>query len=73
MLRNLFAAVAVVAALVLPITGAWSKDDKACLREAIQDNLAEIDMGRLAQRRSSNPDVKAFGKMLVPCRAAAAA
>ena len=71
MIRSLFAVAALAAAFVLPASGAWSKDDKTFLREAIQGNLAEIDMGRLAQRRSNNPGVKAFGKMLVDDHSAA--
>jgi putative membrane protein len=47
------------------------KDQKAFIREAIQGNLAEIDTGKLAQRRSSNEAVKAFGHTLVEDHSAA--
>src|SRR5262249_31967040 len=41
------------------------------IREAIQGNLAEIDLGKLAQQRSSNEAVKAFGRTLVEDHGAA--
>ena len=47
---------------------AAAKDQKAFIREAIQGNLAQIDMGKLAQQRSSN---EAFGRMLVEDHSAA--
>jgi putative membrane protein len=43
----------------------WAKDDKAFLREAIQGNLAEQSLGKLAQERSPNSEVKSYGTMLV--------
>ncbi len=58
-------AVGIGAMLLLVSTHTWAKDDKAFLREAIQGNLAEVDMGRLAQKRSRNEEIKNFGDMLV--------
>jgi putative membrane protein len=50
---------------------AAAKDQKAFIREAIQGNLAEINMGKLAQQRSGNEGVKAFGRTLVEDHSAA--
>jgi putative membrane protein len=41
------------------------RDQKAFIRESMQGNLAEIEMGKLAQRRSDNEGVKSFGRLLV--------
>src|SRR5262245_42005180 len=50
---------------------AEAKDQKTFIREAIQGNLAEIEMGKLAQQRSTNESVKSFGRMLVDDHSAA--
>lgn len=39
--------------------------DRAFLRSAYSDGLAEIQMGKLALQKSSNSDVKAFAQMMV--------
>src|SRR3954451_22138777 len=46
---------------------AWAKDPagKTFITKAIQGNLAEVQMGQLAQEKSQNSDVKAFGQQLV--------
>lgn len=41
------------------------KDDSEFLVDIAEVNLAEIEIGKLAQQKSTNPDVKKFGKMLV--------
>ena len=41
------------------------KDDSEFLVDIAEVNLAEIEIGKLAQIKSTNPDVKNFGKMLV--------
>src|SRR6187402_975356 len=41
------------------------EDDSEFLVDAAEINLAEIEIGKLAQTKSSNPEVKKFGKMLV--------
>jgi putative membrane protein len=38
---------------------------KTFITKAIQGNLAEVQMGQLAQEKSQNSDVKAFGQQLV--------
>jgi putative membrane protein len=39
--------------------------DTTFLRNAIRGDIAEVQMGELAQQKSQDPDVKAFGQMLV--------
>ncbi|KQO22822.1 hypothetical protein ASF10_10705 [Flavobacterium sp. Leaf82] len=41
------------------------KDDSEFLVDIAEVNLAEIEIGKLAQIKSTNPEVKKFGKMLV--------
>ncbi|RKS25612.1 putative membrane protein [Flavobacterium endophyticum] len=41
-----------------------AEDDAQYLVEAAATDLQEIEIGKLAQQKSSDPDVKAFGKML---------
>lgn len=41
------------------------KDDSEYLVNIAEVNLAEIEIGKLAQQKSTNPEVKKFGKMLV--------
>jgi len=40
------------------------EDDSQYLVEAATTDLKEIEIGKLAQQKSSDPDIKAFGKML---------
>jgi putative membrane protein len=55
------------AALVCAAPGAWAQDkaSQKFLQEAIQSNLAEIEMGKLAQQKGQSEAVKSFGQMLV--------
>ncbi|RZJ52881.1 MAG: DUF4142 domain-containing protein [Flavobacterium sp.] len=41
------------------------EDDSQYLVDIAETNLAEIEIGKLAQTKSTNPEVKSFGKMLV--------
>ena len=63
MTRNVATAAALALAIVAFGAPAEAKDQKAFIREAVQGNLAEIEMGKLAQRRSTNEGVKSFGRM----------
>jgi putative membrane protein len=38
---------------------------KTWLQDRMKDNLAEIKLGELAQKKAQNADVKAYGKMMV--------
>ncbi|MGP4025632.1 DUF4142 domain-containing protein [Actinomadura sp. 3N407] len=42
-----------------------SEQDKTWMRTAHRGNLAEIDAGRIAQRRGTTPEVRSIGAMLV--------
>jgi putative membrane protein len=46
-------------------TGAPDKQGQKFLTEAIQGNLAEVEMGKLAQQKGQSEAVKSFGQMLV--------
>jgi putative membrane protein len=41
-----------------------SKADQTFLKEAIQGDMAEVQMGQLAQQKGQSEDVKQFGQML---------
>jgi len=71
MISNVVTAAAFAIALASFGLPAEAKDQKAFIREAIQGNLAEIEMGKLAQQRSKNDGVKSFGRMLVDDHTAA--
>jgi putative membrane protein len=66
---NSMLAIGVAAALTLAATAALAQSaDKASqtfIKSAIEGNLAEIDVGKLAQQKSTNPAVKSYGEMLV--------
>ena len=42
-----------------------TKEDQTFVTKAIEGNLAEISMGKLAQEKGQSQDVKNFGAMLV--------
>lgn len=44
---------------------AASKADQTFLQDAIQGNLAEVQMGQLAQQKGQSDAVKSYGEMLV--------
>jgi putative membrane protein len=44
---------------------AASKADQAFLKDAMQGNLAEVQMGQLAQQKGQSDAVKSYGQMLV--------
>jgi putative membrane protein len=48
-----------------------TKEDQAFMMKAIQGNLAEIEMGKLAQQKAQSQEVKDFGAMLVQDHTAA--
>ena len=56
-----------VAALVGSIAAASAADkaEQKFMQNAIQGNLAEIQMGQLAQEKAQSADVKSYGQMLV--------
>jgi putative membrane protein len=54
------------AAIVLSAPAAWSQDkaSQTFIKNAIEGNLAEIQMGELAQKNGSSEGVRSFGQML---------
>jgi putative membrane protein len=66
MSRKLLIALGALSALAYAAP-ALAKDPagKTFITKAIQGNLAEVQMGQLAQEKSQNGDVKNFGKTLV--------
>jgi putative membrane protein len=58
---------AVITMILLSSTSSgWSADkaDQAFLTEAMQGNLAEVQMGKLAEEKGQSDGVKSFGQML---------
>jgi putative membrane protein len=57
---------AVVAAVLLCTTTAFAADraTEKFIKEAIEGNLAEVQVGKLAQDKGQRADVKSFGQML---------
>lgn len=65
MLRLITGAFALGAALVLaPGANAADKKAEAFVKDAMQGNMAEIEMGKLAQQNGQSEAVKDFGKTL---------
>ena len=54
-------------AAVLAVTSAWAADnrDQTFIKDAIEGNLAEVQMGKLAQDKGQSDAVKSYGQMLV--------
>ena len=48
-----------------PASAAVSTQDAAFVRQAAQGGMAEVAAGTLAEQRSTNPNVKAFGMKMV--------
>ena len=57
---------AIAAALMCgaDVAAAQDKASQKFIKEAIEGNLSEIQVGQLAQQKGQNDDVKAFGRML---------
>jgi putative membrane protein len=60
----LFSFAIVLAAAVAPPAQARDKADRAFIKEAVEGNLTEIEMGRIAQQKGQSDAVREFGKML---------
>jgi putative membrane protein len=69
--RSIFAALALVlsfgayAADKKSNDGKASKSDASFMTDAANDNLAEIELGKVVQQKSQNADVKAFAQRMV--------
>jgi putative membrane protein len=55
----------IIASTVLLSSSAFAAPPAQFLRAAIQGNYSEVTLGRLIQNRSSSPQVRNFGAMLV--------
>jgi len=64
-MTHIFILIATAAALT--VTSAWAADkrDQTFIKDAIEGNLAEVQMGKLAQDKGQSDGVKSFGQMLV--------
>jgi putative membrane protein len=58
--------VGLAAAIALSAPAAWSQDKTSLtfIKNAIEGNLAEIQMGQLAQKNGTSEEVRSFGQML---------
>ena len=56
----------IAAAAIVAATSAWAADkrDQTFIKDAIEGNLAEVQMGKLAQDKGQSDGVKSFGQML---------
>ena len=63
-MKTLIVAAGLAVALISSPASAQSSADKRFIKEAIQGNLAEVQMGQLAQKNGGSDEVKNFGKML---------
>lgn len=66
MTARIIAGLGLAAAIALSAPAAWSQDkaSQKFVKEAIEGNLAEVQMGELAQKNGSSEGVRSFGQML---------
>jgi putative membrane protein len=67
--KSIFVFVAL--ALPLAVAAADSSPDSSFYKKAAEGGMAEVELGKLAQEKSSNPSVKEFGSMMVSDHSAA--
>jgi putative membrane protein len=65
-----FAATCAVSFSLLAVSSAWAADklaatDASMLKDIAQANMAEVETGKLALAKSSNPEIKQFAQMMV--------
>ena len=65
MYRNLALIGMFAVALTATQASSADKQDQAFIKDAIEGNLAEVQMGELAQDKGQSDAVKSFGQMLV--------
>ena len=78
MMKNVFLAIGLATALVCSAPSAFAqvkagqdKAGQAFLKKAMEGNLAEVEMGKLAQQKGASDGVRSFGKQLEQDHAAA--
>lgn len=64
-------ALAVLAVFLASSAYAAEKHSEFFIKKAIEGNFAEVEMGKLAQQKGQNNDVKKFGQMLADDHSAA--
>src|SRR2546421_3899531 len=66
MTTKLLVGLGLAAAVIFSAPVAWSQDkaSQTFLKEAIEGNLAEVNMGHLAQKNGNSEGVRSFGQML---------
>jgi putative membrane protein len=64
-MKTLIAAAAASLALIASTAWAQSPNDAQIASIVVTANQVDIDAGKLAEAKGSNPDVKAFGKQMV--------
>lgn len=64
-MNKLAFAIIVAVSLAPAAASAASQADKSFITKAVQGNLAEIQMGQLAEQKGKSDAVKSFGRMLV--------
>jgi|1186.fasta_scaffold444321_1 putative membrane protein len=74
MTRHSLLGLGVAAALICSIAGASAKDtpSQKFIMKAVEGNLAEVQMGQLAQQNGASDGVRSFGQMLQQDHSAAA-
>ena len=63
-MRTISILTAGIIAAVLATSSAFAQADQKFIKEAIEGNLAEVQMGQLAQKNGASQGVKDFGQML---------
>ena len=65
-MNRLFATIGLAATLTFSASGGFAKDTpgQKFIGKAIEGNLAEVQMGQLAQEKGTRDDVKSYGRML---------
>ncbi len=53
------------------VSDATAASPESFMKDAAQNSMAEIEMGKLAEQKSQNPEIKKFGQMLVTDHTAA--
>src|SRR5262249_35089312 len=65
-MKNVFPGVGLAIALVCAAPAAWAQGTagQSFLKKAMEGNLAEVQMGKLAQEKGASDGVRSFGKQL---------
>src|SRR5947207_133915 len=53
------------------VSGATTSSPESFMKDACQGSMAEVEMGKLAQQKAKDPEIKKFGQMMVTDHTAA--